>query len=382
MTDFTQFERAEDAIPLCEPDITEAEKQAVLEVLSRRWLAYGPECLAFEEEFCRLTGAEHALALNSFTSALQIALRVHNIGPGDEVILPSLVSTATAHTILHTGATTVFAEIDPKTCCLDPIHAESLITPQTRAVIAVHYAGHPASLDVLRRMASENGLALIEDASHALGASDQGTPIGGGSSIVCFSLGIGSNLSTGEGGMLTLPTRELRERALRLSGDGSAEQDLDGWRNEVLEFGFSCRATDLAAALGRAQLARLPDMQKRRGKAWEFYNEMFGDDGRLILPPESPDTTHARCLYVLRLSEESNARRDEVVSALREKGIGASAHCHPVHLHPAYRQRFGFREGMLPASEAAAACLFSLPMHSRLTEQQVNRISIEVLRLV
>lgn len=388
MTDFSRFERAEDYIPIGEPDITSLEKQAVLDVLTRGWITRGAECEAFEKEFCEITGSSHALAVNSGTAALHLALALHGIGPGDEVILPSLTFAATAHVVVHQGATPVFAEIDPETYCLDPGHVESLISPRTRAILPVHYAGHPANLDKFKALCEKHGLALIEDAAHAMGAGWKGSPIGSEGATACFSFYSNKNLSTGEGGMLVLPTEDLRDRAARLSLHG---MDKDAWkrfgsegdlRYEVREVGWKYNANDLMAALGRVQLSRLTEMQARRGQSWDFYNEMFRDDGRLMVPPEVPEAVHARHLYVLQLSDESKASRDTVVNSLRSRSIGATVHYDPLHLHPAYRERFGTKEGMLPVTERIASRIFSLPMHSKLTEQQVNRVSIEVLRLV
>ncbi len=388
MADTHSIERAEDPIPIGEPDLTGLEQEAVLGVLHHGWLTRGAECMAFEKEFKGVVRADYALALNSCTAALHLALLVHGIGPGDEVILPSLTFAATGHVVVHCGATPVFAEVDPETYCLDPNHVEALITPRTRAILPVHYAGHPADLNQLHTIAEQHDLVLIEDAAHALGASWEGKSIGSKGSTACFSFYSNKNITTAEGGMLTLPDASLHERAVILSLHGMSQDawnrfGVEGsWRYQVTHFGFKYNANDLLAALGRAQLSRLPEMQARRTKAWVFYQEMFNDDGRVQVPVERSGVTHARHLYVLQLTDQSKVSRDEVVTSLRAKGIGATVHYDPLHLHPAYRERFGTREGMLPVTERLAARIFSLPMHSKLTEQQVNRISIEVLRLV
>lgn len=387
MVDSGHLERSEDFIPIGEPDLSPLEREMVIEVLVGGWLTRGAECAAFEEEFCRAVGAAHALALNSCTAALHLALLVHRIGPGDEVILPSLTFAATGHVVVHAGATPVFAEIDPETYCLDPRHVETLLSPRTKAILPVHFGGHPAELDSLRELAERHGLALVEDAAHALGASHRGAPIGAGKSCACFSFYSNKNITTAEGGMLTLPSEELLDHAARLSLHGMSKDSWKrfgsegDWRYQVAEFGFKYNANDLLAALGRAQISRLPEMQERRARAWSFYQEMFEGDPRLILPSEQPGVAHARHLYVLRLSEESRAERDELVNALRRKGIGATVHYDPLHLQPAYRERFGFKPGMLPVTERIASRIFSLPMHSRLNDQQLNRVSTEVLRL-
>lgn len=382
------LERAEDSIFLGEPDLSRREKEAVLDVLDRGWLTRGDECVKFEEEFRERVRAEHALAVNSCTSALHLALAIHEIGPGDEVILPSLTFAATGHVVVHQGATPVFADIEETTYCIDPAHVESLITPRTRAVMPVHYAGHPCNLDRLRTICETHGLALIEDAAHALGAAHAGRPIGAGNAIACFSFYSNKNITTGEGGMLTLPDANLFEKAQQLSLHG---MDSDAWkrysgkgkgRYQVTEFGYKYNANDILAALGRVQLSRLDEMQSRRASAWSFYDAMFEDDGRIEVPPVGEGITHARHLYPIRISEDSSARRDEVVETLRDKNIGVAVHYDPLHLHPAYRDRFHTCEGQLPVTERIARNLISLPMHSKLTDQQLNRVSTEVLRLV
>ncbi len=375
-------------IPIGEPDLTGLEREAVLRVLDHGWLTRGAECMAFEEEFRGMVGASHALALNSCTAALHLALLVHGIGPGDEVILPSLTFAATGHVIVHCGATPVFAEVDPETYCLDPSHVETLITTRTRAILPVHYAGHPADLTRLHAIAHQHDLAFIEDAAHALGASYAGVPIGSGESTACFSFYSNKNITTAEGGMLTLPNAEAHERAVTLSLHGMSRDawkrfGAEGaWRYQVTHFGFKYNANDLLAALGRAQLSRLPEMQARRRMAWNLYQAAFKNEGRIQTPITREGITHANHLYVLRLTDQSQALQDEVVTGLRAKGIGATVHYDPLHLHPAYRDRFGMREGMLPVTEKIAARVFSLPLSSKLTEQQVDRIASEVLRLV
>ncbi len=387
MSELMHPEGTEEFIPIGEPDITPLERQAVLEVLKGGWLTRGAECLAFESEFCQAVGSSHALALNSCTAALHLALLVHRVGPGDEVILPSLTFAATGHVVVHVGATPVFAEIDPETYCLDPNHVEALLSSRTKAILPVHYGGHPADMDSLRNLADRHGLILIEDAAHALGAAYRGAPIGAGRSCACFSFYSNKNITTGEGGMLTLPAEDLLDHATRLSLHGMSKDawkrfgGRGDWRYRVTEFGYKCNANDILAALGRVQLSRLPEMQERRARAWAFYREMFDGDPRLILPPEQPTVVHARHLYPLRLGDEARAERDGLVDTLRSKGIGATVHYDPLHLHPAYRERFGYKSGMLPVTEHVAARVLSLPMHSLLNDQQLNHVSTEVLRL-
>lgn len=389
MSDGHYLERAEDLIYIGQPDLTADEQEAVLGVLRRGWLTRGPECAAFEKEFCESVQASQALMVSSCTAALHLALLVQDIGPGDEVILPSLTFSATAHVVVQCGAKPVFAEIDPATYCLDPSHAESLITPRTRALMAVHFGGHPADLKRLRDIASRHGIALIEDAAHGLGGAIDGTPVGAAPSIACFSFYSTKNITTAEGGMLADPDPARLKRAERLSRHGMdtdawvrQEGEAPVWRYVVDEIGYKYNANDLLAALGRIQLKRLQEMQQKRAQAWSFYQEMFSDDDRLAPPQTSFGMTHAMHLYLLRLCDECSADRDEVVTTLRSKGIGATVHYDPVHLQPVYQKRFGTRKGQLPVTEKIASRILSLPMHSRMTDQQANRVSIELLRIL
>lgn len=389
MNDTRNLELAEDSIFIGQPDLTAEEQEAVHGVLRRGWLTRGPECAAFEQEFCEFVQASQALMVSSCTAALHLALLVQDIGPGDEVILPSLTFSATAHVVVQCGATPIFAEIDPITYCLDPSHAESLITPRTKALMPVHFGGHPADLKRLRGIADRHGLALIEDAAHGLAAAIDGVRIGALPSTACFSFYSTKNITTAEGGMLVMADANRLKRAERLSrhgmdNDAWARQQGEApeWRYVVDEIGYKYNANDLLAALGRIQLKRLPGMQEKRAQAWSFYQEMFADDDRLAPPQTTPGMTHAMHLYVLRLLEDCGNRRDEIVTTLRSKGIGATVHYDPVHLQPVYQKRFGTRKGQLPVTEEIAANILSLPMHSRMTDQQTNRVSCELLRIL
>ncbi len=363
-----------------EPDITEKEIDAVVAILRKGWLTRGEECLQFEREFAAKVSTPHTLAVSSCTAALHLALLIHNVGPGDEVILPSLTFASTGHTVVHCGANPVFAEIDPETYCIDPAHAESLITAKTKAIVAVHYAGHPADLNALMGLCKSKGIPLIEDAAHALGASYDGEMIGCEGSTACFSFYTNKNITTAEGGMLTVPTEDLLARAERLGLHGmdrdAWKRFADGkkWRYSIEEFGFKYNANDLLAALGRAQLSRLDEMQAKRKQVWDWYNERLSRHGQFVLPPHQGSIEHARHLYVLRLNEGSGADRDALVDRLRENRIGVTVHYDPLHLHPAYRERFGTKNGMLPVTEDLAQKIFSVPIHSKMTEGEVDRV--------
>jgi len=363
-----------------EPDITEKEIDAVVSILKKGWLTRGEECQRFEREFTEKVGASHALALSSCTAALHLALLIHNVGPGDEVILPSLTFASTGHTVVHCGAKPVFAEIDPGTYCIDPRHVESLMGSRTQAIVAVHFAGHPSDLRTLRRISETKGIPLIEDAAHALGAAFECESIGRKGATACFSFYTNKNITTAEGGMLVVPNEDLLTRAERLSLHGldrdAWKRFAEGkkWRYSIEGFGFKYNANDLLAALGRAQLSRLDEMQAKRKQVWNWYSDRLKDDDRFILPPHQGPIKHARHLYALRLSESSGIDRDALVDRLRGQRIGATVHYDPLHLQPAYRERFGTKEGMLPVTENVAKNILSLPMHSKMHEEDVERV--------
>ncbi|MCA9438089.1 MAG: DegT/DnrJ/EryC1/StrS family aminotransferase, partial [Candidatus Omnitrophica bacterium] len=331
-------------------------------------------------EFCQKVQNSHALVVSSCTAALHLALLINNVGPGDEVILPSLTFASTGHTVVHCGAIPVFGEVRENTYCLDPSHVETLVTSRTKAIVAVHYAGHPADLTALREMAKSKGLALIEDAAHALGASREGRQIGDSGSTACFSFYTNKNITTAEGGMLTLPNEEQLARAERLSLHGldrdAWKRFADGkkWRYSIEEFGFKYNANDLLAALGRAQLSRLDEMHRKRHQVWDWYTSRLKGDSRFHLPPEEGVIDHARHLYVLRLREGVEIDRDQLVDSLRDQRIGATVHYDPLHLHPAYRQRFRTGDGLLPLTERIAGRILSLPLHPKMSETDVERV--------
>ncbi len=372
-------------IPFHVPDIGETELAAVEQVLRSRWLTTGPRCQEFESAFAAYVGAPHAVSVSSGTAALHLALLAAGVGPGDEVITTPYTFVATVEVILYVGARPVFVDIDWRTLNIDPAAAASAVTPRTRAILPVHFGGYPAEIGALRALASEHGLRVIEDAAHALPAEFEGQRIGSGGHFTAFSFYATKNLCTGEGGMITTADGDAAERlrGLRLHGirgDAWKRYARGGrWFYEVVEQGYKYNLTDIQAALGLAQLARLDRMMATRREHDRRYREALRDCP-LVLPPEE-DARHrsALHLFVVRLDpERTEWKRDALIEVLRGRGIHCSVHFIPVHLHPFYRAQ-GYRPGMYPNAERAYAQAITLPFYPAMTPQQLDYL-LETLR--
>ena len=372
-------------VPFAPPDLGPDEIAEVHRTLASGWLSTGPRVRQFEQQFAAFLGAPHALALNSCTAALHLALVATDVAPGEEVITTPLTFCATANTIVHIGARPVFADIDAETWNLNPAAAEQAITRRTRAIIPVHYAGRPADMSAFQALARRHAVTLIEDAAHAIGAIESGRKIGTIGDFTCFSFYATKNLTTGEGGMLTSADGAAIERMRVASLHGL---DRDGWSRyapgaksdyQVRMAGFKYNMMDLQAAIGLHQLARLDLMQERRRTLAARY-----DAGLASLPlrrPAPPATgmVHAHHLYpVLVDASLSGISRADLQDRLRERGISTSVHFPALHLQPFYRERYWCRPGMFPVAEAVASQTLSLPLSSALTDADVDRV-IEAL---
>ena len=378
-------------LPFSPPSVGPEEIAEVVAALQSDWITTGPRTQEFARTFAEGLGAPAALALNSCTAGLHVALVTLGIGPGDEVITTPMTFCSSANVIVHVGATPVFADVEPDTLNICPEQVARRITPRTRAILAVHYAGHPAELDALRALADQHGLALIEDAAHAFPAAYRGVPIGGGSNPVAFSFYATKNLTTGEGGMLTGEAEFLdRARIVSLHGmsrDAWKRYAKGGsWHYDVVLPGFKYNMTDMQAALGLVQLRRIPDMQRRRREVVQAYMAGLGDlaaEGLLELPVHRAHVDHAWHLFVLRLRPERlTIGRDEFINAMTAQNIATSVHFIPVHLHPYYRDRFGFAPTDYPVAAAAYARMLSLPLHPRLTDADVADVIAAVRRII
>ena len=367
------------------PTIGEEEIQEVVDTLRSPWITTGPKTRKFEQDFSAYLGAPGALALNSCTAALHTALVTLGIGAGDEVITSVMTFTATVNVIEHVGATPVLVDVLSDTLNLDPRAVAEAITPRTRAIIPVHYAGHPAEMDAIHTLAQEHGIAVIEDAAHALPASYKGKPIGSGSNPVAFSFYATKNLTTAEGGMLTGDPAFLdRARMVSLHGmnrDAWKRYAKGGtWKYEVVMPGFKYNMTDIAAAIGLVQLRKLEAFAKRRNEVAAMYNEVFGTEEALQIPTSHQHVGHAWHLYVLRLRPGMLAiDRDEFIEELAARNIGTSVHFIPVHLHPYYRDKYGYVPENYPVALGNFQRMLSLPMHPGLTNADVTDVIDAVL---
>jgi dTDP-4-amino-4,6-dideoxygalactose transaminase len=359
------------------PLIGQEEIDEVVEALKSGWLTSGPRTRDFEQKFADYTKAPGTLALNSCTAGLHLALKVLNIGTGDEVITTPMTFAASVNVIEHVGARPVLVDVEPDTLNIDPQDVERAITSNTKAIIAVHYAGHPVELDALRAIADEHGLHLIEDAAHAIGAQFRGQSIGSGNNLAAFSFYATKNLTTGEGGMLT-GTPELIDDARVMSLHGMSREawtrySAGGkWAYDVVTPGFKYNMTDIQAAIGLQQLNRFERMQERRADIVAQYDAAFGMSNAFELPYCRSHVTHAHHLYVLRLQDGALAiDRNQFIDELTARNIGTSVHFIPIHNHSFYKDKYGYCPGDLPIAQDAFERMLSLPLSPSLTNQDV-----------
>jgi dTDP-4-amino-4,6-dideoxygalactose transaminase len=367
------------AIPFARPALAEEDFREALDAVRSGWLTSGPRVKAFEAKFASWVGTPDAVALNSCTAALHLALVDAGIGNGDEVITTPLTFCSTVNVIVQVGATPVFADIDPLTQNLSPAACEAAITPRTRALVPVHYAGRPVDVRAFQALASRHGLALIEDAAHCCEGVSNAGKVGVTADYTAFSFYATKNLTTGEGGMLTLrdPVRagDVRVAALhgmsrdawgRYAGNGTPYYD-------VVMPGFKYNMTDLQAALGLHQLDRLTTQLRYRERLWARYDQGLSGLGLGLPAPPEPGTVHARHLYTVTVDEaRCGWTREGLRSALQGMGIGTSVHFLPVHLFAYYRDRYGFQPGMFPHAEYAGAHVLSLPFSAGHTAEELD----------
>lgn len=370
------------------PAIGPEEVAAVVAALQSGWLSTGPRVKAFEEQFAAYVGARHAVALNSCTAALHLSLLVSGVESGDEVITTPLTFCATANTIVHSGATPVFADIDPLTWNIDPSAVAAAVTARTRAFIPVHYAGRPVDVAALRAIASRHQAVVIEDAAHCVEGRVDGDRIGHTGDLTCFSFYATKNLTTGEGGMLTTDSDAWADEARRLGLHGMSR---DAWARysrrgtalyDVVAPGFKYNMPDLMAAIGLQQLARLEERLARREAIWRRYDEALADLPLTRPAPVEANQRHARHLYTVLVEPESGWQRDDLASALRERGIVTSVHFRAVHLFTYYAERFGLRRGMFPNAERVSDCTLSLPLSAAMPDAHVEAVIDAVRQLV
>jgi perosamine synthetase len=374
-------------LPYGHQSIGEEDIQAVVDVLRSDWLTTGPRIAEFEEAFAAWVGAKYAVSFSSGTAALHGAAFAAGLKAGDEAITSPMTFAATANCVLYQNATPVFADVSPDTLNLDPQNAEACVTPRTKAILPVDYAGHPADLDAILRIAEKHGLVVIEDACHALGAEYRSRRVGGVAHMTVFSFHPVKHLTTGEGGMVATNNLDFAETLRRFRNHGIASdvrrrQVTGQWYYEMVLLGFNYRLTDIACALGLTQLKKLEPNLARRRKIAEQYSSAFPNLTGVILPSVRSEVKPAWHLYPIRLDlEKLSVGRDEIFRALRAENIGVNVHYIPVHLHPYYRDHFGYEGGEFPVAEDAYTRLISLPMFHGMNDSDVDDVIRAVARV-
>ncbi len=375
-------------LPYHQPLIESDDEQAVLEVLRSGWLTTGPQTKTFERTLAEYVGATRAVAVNSCTAALHLALKVVGVGPGDEVVTSPITFASTANVIVHCGATPVFADVDPVTVNIDPRALEAALTPRTKAVIPVDFAGHPADLDAVAAVVKGRGITVIEDAAHSIGAEYGGRRVGGIADMTAFSFYATKNITSGEGGALTTNNEEWAERASIMALHGISRDAWKRYGNEgykhwdIVYPGYKYNMFDIQGALVLSQLSKLERFHQRRVALKARLDAGLAGMDELVLPRERPGIKHAYHLYpVVVRTEALTADRDAVMNAIQAENVGVGVHFRAVHLHPYYQDTFGFRRGTFPHAEYYSDRTISLPLYPRMTDADADDV-IEAVRRV
>jgi dTDP-4-amino-4,6-dideoxygalactose transaminase len=368
-------------VPFAMPDIGEAEIASVVETLRSGWLTTGPKVRQFEADFAAYVGCQHAVAVNSATAALHLALSAVGLKEGDEVLVPTMTFAATAEVVLYFKARPVLVDCQPDTFNLDPEQIEKAITAKTKAIMPVHIAGQACAMDRIMEIARVYDLRVIEDAAHALPARFQGKLIGTIGDITCFSFYATKTITTGEGGMATTENKEWADH-MRIMGLHGISQDAwkrytaeGSWYYEILDPGFKYNLTDIAAAIGIEQLKKCHRFWESRQRYAALYTEGFQDVPGILTPSVAPDIQHAWHLYIMQLDlEQLRIGRNEFIALLKQENIGTSVHFIPLHLHPYYRKTFHYRPQDFPSASAAFERIISLPIYPKMTEADVLQV--------
>jgi dTDP-4-amino-4,6-dideoxygalactose transaminase len=373
------------ALPLIEDD----DIAEVVDSLKSNWITKGPKTVEFEKRFAEYVGAEYAIAVNSCTAALHLSLLAAGIGPGDEVITTPMTFAASANVVIHVGAKPVFADIDPLTMNIDPVKIREKITPRTKAIIPVHIAGHPVDMDEILAIAREYTLFVLEDAAHAVYTQYKGKMIGSIGNATAFSFYATKNLTTGEGGMVTTDDEVLADKIRVMSVHGMSRNAWNryntagSWFYEILYPGYKDNMTDIQAALGMTQLAKLERVQGLREEIAQCYNAEFGKMPELEIPRELEYARHAWHLYIIRLNlEKLSIDRDRFIEELKAENIGTSVHYIPVHLHPYYQDTYGYQRGDYPQTEATYSRIISLPLYPKMSAGDTQDVIKAVKRVI
>lgn len=374
-------------LPYGRHTVTPEDVEAVGAVLRGDWLTTGPTVDGFADGLRRLTGAAHVVVVNSGTAALHAACATLDLRPGDEVIVPALTFAASANAVLYVGGTPVFAEVDPRTFLLDPADVARRVTERTRAIMPVHYAGLPADVPAYARAAGRDDVVVLEDAAHALGAVRNGAVVGASSELATFSFHPVKHVTTGEGGAVATRSAARAERMLRFRNHGLTSEvrgrEARGtWQYDLVELGYNYRLSDVGAALGLSQLARLDASLRRRRDLARMYLERLRDVPEIVPQSVADVDGHAWHLFPVLVGEGLRIDRDAVVRALRAERILANVHYAPVHLLSLYRERLGCRPGMLPVTEGVCSRILTLPLYPAMTDDDLASVVEGVRRIV
>jgi perosamine synthetase len=374
-------------LPFALPLIGEDEKREVMEVLESGWITTGPKVKQFEQAFASFVGSKRAIAVNSCTAALHLALEAIGIKEGDEVLTTPMTFAATAEVIRYFKAVPVFVDIEPETLNIDVEKAEAKVSQLKaqnlglKAIIPVHMAGQPCDMDYIMRMAEKYDLKVIEDAAHTFPSAYNGRNIGTIGDITCFSFYATKTITTGEGGMITTESDEYADRMRIMSLHGISRDawkrytSEGNWHYEIIAAGYKYNMTDIAAALGLAQLKKAQSMQERRKYIASRYTEAFKNLPEIVTPSAKGEVTHAWHLYIVKLNLEMlSIERDRFVQELKDRGIGASVHFIPLHIHPYYRDTYGFKPEDFPVAFKTYKRIISLPVYPKMTEEDVERV--------
>lgn len=357
-------------------------------MIASKWLTTGPKVREFERLFAEYVGAQHAIAVNSATAAMHLALEAAGIQADDEVIVPTFTFAATAEVVRYFDATPRLVDIDPDTFNIDSTEVERAITPQTKAIIPVHVAGQAADLDPILRLAQEHNLTVIEDAAHALPTTYKERMIGTIGDFTTYSFYATKTLATGEGGMITTNDEEWATRCRIMSLHGISKDawkrytSEGSWYYEITAPGFKYNLTDIAAAIGLVQLAKLEAMNERRQEIARRYDEAFGTHPALTIPYRAPYSSHPFHLYVLRLNLDAlRIDRNAFIEHLRAFNVGTSVHWIPLHMHPYYQDKYGFKPDDFPVAHQLYHRIISLPIYSAMTDQDVDYVIDAVVHI-
>lgn len=375
-------------IPYSRQSVDEEDIKSVVEVLRSDWLTTGAKVIQFEKMFAEAVKAKYAVAVSSGTAALHAAMFALNIGPGDEVILPTMTFAASANCVVFQGGTPIFADVDSDTLLLDPVLVEAEITVRTKAIIAVDYTGHPCDYDRLKEIARRHRVSVVADACHSLGGKYKNREVGTLADLTVFSFHPVKHITTGEGGMVVTDNLEFADKVRRfrnhgVSIDHNQRTQQNTWYYEMVDLGYNYRLTDFQCALGISQLRKLDKWVKRRQEIADHYDKAFA--GILGISPLTvrPEVSHAYHLYVIRLElEHLRLNRAQVFASLRAENIGVNVHYIPVHLHPFYRERFGTRPGDCAVAEAAYERVLSLPIFPSMTDQDIEGVITAVNKVL